>query len=151
MTRKELHGHSPNIVWVHERFLYSHDRFVYSAAGNMWTDPGNILLGAHELRARRTMCKSVFFSKVINCWRTIEAYSGLKSRGLGDSAPCRSGRNYWKTIVNKHTRSKQCWINFSTQDIIWKNMTQHCPLKADFTAEASQQWPEKDLQHRRLL
>ncbi len=26
-----------------------------------------ILLGSHELRARRTMCKSVFFSKVISC------------------------------------------------------------------------------------
>ncbi len=45
-----------------------------------------ILLGAHELWARCTMCKSVFFLKVISCWRTIEAYSGLKSRGLSDSA-----------------------------------------------------------------
>jgi hypothetical protein len=26
-----------------------------------------ILLGAHKLRARRTVCKSVFFSKDINC------------------------------------------------------------------------------------
>jgi hypothetical protein len=26
-----------------------------------------ILLGAHELRARRTMCKSFFFHKDINC------------------------------------------------------------------------------------
>jgi hypothetical protein len=30
--------------------------------------------------------KVFFFSKVINCRRTFEAYSGLKSRGLGDSA-----------------------------------------------------------------
>jgi hypothetical protein len=27
---------------VGERFLYSHDQSAYSAAGNMWTDPGNI-------------------------------------------------------------------------------------------------------------
>jgi hypothetical protein len=27
---------------VYERFMYSHDRSAYSAAGNMWTDPGNI-------------------------------------------------------------------------------------------------------------
>jgi hypothetical protein len=27
----------------------------------------SILLGAHKLRARRTVCKSVFFSKDINC------------------------------------------------------------------------------------
>ena len=45
----------------------------------------HVLLGAHELWARRTMCKSVFFLKGINCRRTFEAYSGLKSRGLGDS------------------------------------------------------------------
>ena len=64
--------------------------------------------------------KVFFFCKIINYWRTIEACSGLKSRGLGDSAPCRSGRNYWKTIVNIRTRPRQCWINFSTQDIIWK-------------------------------
>ncbi len=25
-----------------ERFIYSHNRSAYSAAGNMWTDPGNI-------------------------------------------------------------------------------------------------------------
>jgi hypothetical protein len=28
--------------FVFERFIYSHDRSAYSAAGNMWTDPGNI-------------------------------------------------------------------------------------------------------------
>ncbi len=27
---------------VCEQFIYSHDRFAYSAAGNMWTDLGNI-------------------------------------------------------------------------------------------------------------
>jgi hypothetical protein len=27
---------------VGERFVYSQDRSAYSAAGNMWTDPGNI-------------------------------------------------------------------------------------------------------------
>ncbi len=27
---------------VCERFIYSHDWSAYSAAGNMWTDPGNI-------------------------------------------------------------------------------------------------------------
>jgi hypothetical protein len=27
---------------VCERFIYSHDRSAYSAAGNKWTDPGNI-------------------------------------------------------------------------------------------------------------
>ena len=26
----------------YERYIYSHDRSVYSAAGNMWTDLGNI-------------------------------------------------------------------------------------------------------------
>ena len=30
-------------------------------------------------------------------------------------------------------------------------MTRRCPSEADFTAEASQQWPEKELKHRRLL
>ncbi len=25
-----------------ERFVYSHDRSAFFAAGNMWTDPGNI-------------------------------------------------------------------------------------------------------------
>ncbi len=48
----------------------------------------------HKLRAWRTVCKSVFFSKIYTVDEQIEAYSGLKSRGLGDSAPCRSGRNY---------------------------------------------------------
>ncbi len=37
----------------------------------------SILLGAHELRARRTICKSIFF-KDINCWRTIRGLSRLK-------------------------------------------------------------------------
>ena len=37
------------------------------------------MLGAHELRARRTMCKSVFFSKDINCKRT--------NRGLSRQEP----------------------------------------------------------------
>jgi hypothetical protein len=92
-----------------------------------------ILLGAHELWARRTMCKSVFFCKVISYWQTIEACSGLKSRGLGDSATLPVGKKV--TIVNERTRPRQCWINFSTQDIIWKNITQRCPSKADFTAE----------------
>ncbi len=27
----------------------------------------------------------------------------------------RSGRNHWKTVVNKRTRPKQCWINLSGQ------------------------------------
>jgi hypothetical protein len=27
---------------VFERFIYSHNGSAYSAAGNMWTDPGNI-------------------------------------------------------------------------------------------------------------
>ncbi len=40
---------------------------------------------------------------------------------------------------------------FSTQAIIWKNMTRRCPSEADFKAEASQQWPEKELKHRRQL
>ena len=53
--------------------------------------------------------------------------------------------------MNICTRLRQRWINFSTQDIIWKNMTRRCPSEADFTAEASQQWPEKELKHRRLL
>jgi hypothetical protein len=32
-----------------------------------------------------------------------------------------------------------------------KNMTRRCPSEADFTTEASQQWPEKELKHRRQL
>jgi hypothetical protein len=41
---KDLRGHSPNfrIYVTAERFIYSNDRYAYSAAGNMWTDPGNI-------------------------------------------------------------------------------------------------------------
>jgi hypothetical protein len=33
----------------------------------------------------------------------------------------RSRRNHWKTVVNEHTRPKQCWINFSGQNIAWKH------------------------------
>jgi hypothetical protein len=29
---------------VYERYICSHDRSAYSAAGNMWIDPGNILI-----------------------------------------------------------------------------------------------------------
>jgi hypothetical protein len=46
---KELCGHSPNfhISPVCKRFIYLYDRSAYSAAGNIWTDPGNILI-AHR-------------------------------------------------------------------------------------------------------
>jgi hypothetical protein len=37
----------PRKECFYERFIYSHDRSAYSAAGNMWTDPGNILI-AHR-------------------------------------------------------------------------------------------------------
>ncbi len=47
-----------------------------------------IVLGAHKLRARRTVCKSVFFfSKDINCWRKIRGLFWLKepwSRRFGN-------------------------------------------------------------------
>ncbi len=38
------------IPTIRHRFIYSHDRSVCSAAGNMWTDPGNInrSLQTHE-------------------------------------------------------------------------------------------------------
>jgi hypothetical protein len=42
---KELRGNSPNFhfhVSVSDLYMYSHDRSAYSAAGNMWTNPGNI-------------------------------------------------------------------------------------------------------------
>ncbi len=77
---------------------------IFSSLSNIYSNTyvhnTSILLGAHKLRARRTVCKSVFFSKDISCDERFGAYSGLKSRGLGDSATCRPGRNHWKTIVN---------------------------------------------------
>ena len=51
-----------------------------------------IVRSACKLRARRTVCKSVFFSNDINCWRKIRGLFGLKGRGLGDSATCRPGK-----------------------------------------------------------
>jgi hypothetical protein len=42
---KELWGLSPNSTFNCLRaiyILYSHDWSAYSAAGNVWTDPGNI-------------------------------------------------------------------------------------------------------------
>ncbi len=59
--------------------------------------------------------QSVIFSKVINCRQTFEAYPGLKSRGLGDPATLPVEK---KLLKNERTRPKQCWINFSTQDIM---------------------------------
>ncbi len=44
--------------------------------------------------------KVFFFQKTEAVDERFGAYSGLKSRGLGDSATCRPGRNHWKTIVN---------------------------------------------------
>ena len=34
---------------------------------------------------------------------------------------------------------------------MWKSLTRYCPSEADFTAEALQQWPEKELKHRRFV
>ena len=53
------------------------------------------MLGAHELRARRTMCKGVFYE------RHKLAYPGLKSRGLGDSANLPVG---WKLLKSDSER-----------------------------------------------
>ncbi len=104
------------------------------------------MLGAHKLRARRTVWKSVFF-RDINCWQTNRGLFRLKEPWSRRFSTLPVGQKLLKTIVNICTRLRQRWINFSTQDIIWKNMTRRCPSKADFTAEASQQWPEKELKH----
>ncbi len=56
-----------------------------------------ILLGAHELWARRTIGKSVFFSKVIKLLPDIRGLFWLKepwSRRFRQ--PCRSSRIHWK-------------------------------------------------------
>jgi hypothetical protein len=40
---KELRDHGPNFhIHLSKWFIYSHDWSANSAAGNMWTDPGNI-------------------------------------------------------------------------------------------------------------
>jgi hypothetical protein len=56
------------------------------------------------------MCKSVFFLKVINCGQTIGAYSGLKSRGLGDSATLPVGRKLLKND-SEHTYGAQAVLD----------------------------------------
>ncbi len=109
------------------------------------------MLGAHKLRARRTVCRSVFFCKDINCWRTNRGLFRLKEPWSRRFGTLPVGQKLLKNNSDICTRLRQRWINFSTHDIIWKKKTRRCPSKADFTAEASQQWPEKELKHRRLL
>ncbi len=75
------------------------------------------VLGAHELWARRTLCKVFFLNVKLS--KYIWGRFWLKkpwSRRFRQSF--RSGRNHWKTIVNKRTRPKQCWINFSGRNIM---------------------------------
>ncbi len=50
----------------------------YTLITLLLTETRTILLGAHKLRARRTVCESVFFFKDINCWRTIRGLCWLK-------------------------------------------------------------------------
>ncbi len=38
----------PTLIYLWE-FTYSHDRSAYSAAGNMWTDPGNIKIARRHM------------------------------------------------------------------------------------------------------
>jgi hypothetical protein len=60
----------------------------------------HIVRNAHKLRARRTLCKSVFFSNDINCWRKIRGLFWLKrpwSRRFGNLP---TERISLKTIVN---------------------------------------------------
>jgi hypothetical protein len=62
-----------------------------------------IVRSAHKLRARRTVCKSVFFSNDINCWREIRGLFWLKrpwSRRFGNLPTGRiSLKNYSEHIV----------------------------------------------------
>ena len=48
-----------------------------------------IVRSARKLRARRTVCKSVFFFKRHKLLAKDRGLSGLKGRGFGDSATCR--------------------------------------------------------------
>jgi hypothetical protein len=41
-SQKRNSAATVRISWACERFIYSYDISAYSAAGNMWTDPGNI-------------------------------------------------------------------------------------------------------------
>jgi hypothetical protein len=51
IPRKGIALPQPNFHIHVSALIYSHDRSAYSAAGNMWTDPGNIWIAYRHMNA----------------------------------------------------------------------------------------------------
>ncbi len=66
---------------VCERFIYSHDRSAYSAAGNMWTDPGNIWITYIGLR----LCNSQKRKTYMGFWLQCMAFVSLRVLSYGET------------------------------------------------------------------
>jgi hypothetical protein len=84
--------------------------------------PGSILLGAHKLRARRTVCKSVLFFKDINCWRTIRGLFWLKEPWSPRFGTLPTGQKLLKND-SEHTYEAQAALDkfFNTEHYMKKH------------------------------